>query len=82
MEVMPGCLELETFFRRSTSSAGAEPMSPLSTPHAGMLPVINEECVAQAVRTGLASRHDQPALGFDRKNYFYPICRRLPDFTI
>jgi aspartyl-tRNA(Asn)/glutamyl-tRNA(Gln) amidotransferase subunit B len=39
----------------------------------GMLPVINEECVEQAVRTGLGlkaqinlKRH------FDRKNYFYP----------
>ena len=39
----------------------------------GMLPVINEFCVAQAVRTGLglkAEIHLESA--FDRKNYFYP----------
>lgn len=39
----------------------------------GMLPVINEECVRQAVRTGLglkAQIHNRSI--FDRKNYFYP----------
>ncbi|MEO0635786.1 MAG: Asp-tRNA(Asn)/Glu-tRNA(Gln) amidotransferase subunit GatB [Pseudomonadota bacterium] len=39
----------------------------------GMLPVINEECVRQAVRTGLglkAKIHNRSV--FDRKNYFYP----------
>src|SRR5208337_2126592 len=39
----------------------------------GMLPVINEECVAQAVRTGLGlkARINHRSV-FDRKNYFYP----------
>ena len=39
----------------------------------GMLPVINEECVAQAVRTGLGlkARINNRSV-FDRKNYFYP----------
>ena len=39
----------------------------------GMLPVINEECVRKAVRTGLGL-HAQINLRsvFDRKNYFYP----------
>ena len=39
----------------------------------GMLPVINEECVRQAVRTGLglAARINLKSV-FDRKNYFYP----------
>src|ERR1700694_2570382 len=39
----------------------------------GMLPVINRECVAQAVRTGLGlkARINHRSI-FDRKNYFYP----------
>jgi aspartyl-tRNA(Asn)/glutamyl-tRNA(Gln) amidotransferase subunit B len=39
----------------------------------GMLPVINEECVRQAVRTGLGlkARINNRSI-FDRKNYFYP----------
>ncbi|MBN9023140.1 MAG: Asp-tRNA(Asn)/Glu-tRNA(Gln) amidotransferase subunit GatB, partial [Rhizobiales bacterium] len=39
----------------------------------GMLPVINKECVAQAVRTGLGlnARINLESV-FDRKNYFYP----------
>ena len=39
----------------------------------GMLPVINQECVAQAVRTGLGlkARINLQSV-FDRKNYFYP----------
>ncbi len=39
----------------------------------GMLPVINKECVAQAVRTGLGlnARINRFSV-FDRKNYFYP----------
>ncbi|WP_319529051.1 Asp-tRNA(Asn)/Glu-tRNA(Gln) amidotransferase subunit GatB [uncultured Cohaesibacter sp.] len=39
----------------------------------GMLPVINEECVRQAIRTGLglnAAINNRSV--FDRKNYFYP----------
>ncbi len=39
----------------------------------GMLPVINEECVAQAVRTGLGLKAAINLKSvFDRKNYFYP----------
>jgi len=39
----------------------------------GMLPVINRECVAQAVRTGLALKAKINCRStFDRKNYFYP----------
>jgi len=39
----------------------------------GMLPVINRECVAQAVRTGLALKATiNRRSTFDRKNYFYP----------
>lgn len=39
----------------------------------GMLPVINEECVRQAVRTGLGLKAQINKYSvFDRKNYFYP----------
>jgi aspartyl-tRNA(Asn)/glutamyl-tRNA(Gln) amidotransferase subunit B len=39
----------------------------------GMLPVINAECVRQAVRTGLGLKAQiNPRSVFDRKNYFYP----------
>src|ERR1700677_106111 len=38
----------------------------------GMLPVINRECVAQAVRTGLGLQAEINLMSrFDRKNYFY-----------
>src|SRR5512136_2697827 len=39
----------------------------------GMLPVINEECVRQAIRTGLGLEAKINLRSvFDRKNYFYP----------
>jgi len=39
----------------------------------GMLPVINEECVRQAIRTGLGLKAEINLYSvFDRKNYFYP----------
>jgi aspartyl-tRNA(Asn)/glutamyl-tRNA(Gln) amidotransferase subunit B len=39
----------------------------------GMLPVINEECVRQAIRTGLGLKAKINLKSvFDRKNYFYP----------
>jgi aspartyl-tRNA(Asn)/glutamyl-tRNA(Gln) amidotransferase subunit B len=54
---------------------GAEPNSQVSFVDAafpGMLPVINRECVAQAVRTGLGlNAHINLVSRFDRKNYFY-----------
>src|ERR671935_18283 len=58
------------------STAFGEPNSHVSLVDAampGMLPVINEECIKQAVRTGLglkAQIHLKSV--FDRKNYFYP----------
>ncbi|MBY0612302.1 MAG: Asp-tRNA(Asn)/Glu-tRNA(Gln) amidotransferase subunit GatB [Beijerinckiaceae bacterium] len=63
-------------FSGSSTGFGAEPNSHVSLVDAampGMLPVINEECVAQAIRTGLglnAKIHLRSV--FDRKNYFYP----------
>src|SRR6202789_3652911 len=55
---------------------GGEPNSHVSLVDAampGMLPVINEECVRQAVRTGLGlNAQINRRSVFDRKNYFYP----------
>ncbi|HET6467092.1 MAG TPA: Asp-tRNA(Asn)/Glu-tRNA(Gln) amidotransferase GatCAB subunit B, partial [Geminicoccaceae bacterium] len=55
---------------------GAEPntqVSPIDAGMPGMLPVINQRCVEQAVRTGLGLKAEINRLSvFERKNYFYP----------
>lgn len=63
-------------FSGASTAFGAEPNSQVSHVDAampGMLPVINAECVAQAVRTGLGlnAKINLHSV-FDRKNYFYP----------
>src|SRR3979409_1427290 len=60
----------------ASTAFGGEPNSHVSLVDAampGMLPVINEGCVKQAVRTGLGlkARINLKSV-FDRKNYFYP----------
>ncbi|MCZ4260902.1 Asp-tRNA(Asn)/Glu-tRNA(Gln) amidotransferase subunit GatB [Limimaricola sp. G21655-S1] len=63
-------------FSGASTEFGAEPNSNVSFIDAGMpgmLPVINEGCVAQAVRTGLGLKAEiNLRSAFDRKNYFYP----------
>ncbi|MDY6858246.1 MAG: Asp-tRNA(Asn)/Glu-tRNA(Gln) amidotransferase subunit GatB [Pseudomonadota bacterium] len=63
-------------FSGASTQFGAEPNSNVSFVDAampGMLPVINEFCVAQAVRTGLGLKAQINLMSaFDRKNYFYP----------
>jgi aspartyl-tRNA(Asn)/glutamyl-tRNA(Gln) amidotransferase subunit B len=62
-------------FSGAATEFGAEPHSQVSFVDAGfpgMLPVINRECVAQAVRTGLGLNAEINLWSrFDRKNYFY-----------
>src|SRR5437667_8960870 len=63
-------------FSGASTEFGGEPNTHVSLVDAampGMLPVINEECVRQAVRTGLGlnARINLRSV-FDRKNYFYP----------
>src|SRR5258707_2650041 len=63
-------------FSSASTALGGEPNSHVSLVDAampGMLPVINAECVRQAVRTGLGlkARINLNSV-FDRKNYFYP----------
>ena len=63
-------------FSGASTAFGAEPNSNVAFVDAGMpgmLPVINEGCVAQAVRTGLGLKAQINLWSaFDRKNYFYP----------
>jgi len=62
-------------FSGASTAFGAEPNSQVSLVDAampGMLPVLNGECVRQAVRTGMAIEAQINAWSrFDRKNYFY-----------
>jgi aspartyl-tRNA(Asn)/glutamyl-tRNA(Gln) amidotransferase subunit B len=63
-------------FSGASTEFGGDPNSHVSLVDAampGMLPVINEECVRQAIRTGLGlkARINLRSV-FDRKNYFYP----------
>ena len=63
-------------FSGASTEFGAAPNSNVAFLDAampGMLPVINEFCVAQAVRTGLGLKaRINRRSAFDRKNYFYP----------
>jgi aspartyl-tRNA(Asn)/glutamyl-tRNA(Gln) amidotransferase subunit B len=63
-------------FSGASTAFGGEPNSHVSLVDAampGMLPVINEACVRQAVRTGLGLNAKINLRSvFDRKNYFYP----------
>ncbi len=63
-------------FSGASTKFGAEPNSNVAFVDAampGMLPVINEYCVEQAVRTGLGLKAEINLFSaFDRKNYFYP----------
>jgi aspartyl-tRNA(Asn)/glutamyl-tRNA(Gln) amidotransferase subunit B len=62
-------------FSGAATAFGAEPNSQVSLVDAampGMLPVLNKECIRQAVRTGMAIEAQINAWSrFDRKNYFY-----------
>jgi aspartyl-tRNA(Asn)/glutamyl-tRNA(Gln) amidotransferase subunit B len=63
-------------FSGASTAFGAEPNANVAFVDAampGMLPVINEACIAQAVRTGLGLKaRINLTSAFDRKNYFYP----------
>jgi aspartyl-tRNA(Asn)/glutamyl-tRNA(Gln) amidotransferase subunit B len=76
MEVHAQVNSESKLFSGASTTFGGEPNAHVSLVDAampGMLPVINEECVRQAIRTGLglnAKINNQSV--FDRKNYFYP----------
>ena len=75
LEVHAQVISKAKLFSGAATEFGAPPNSQVSFIDAafpGMLPVINRECVAQAVRTGLGlNAHIHLVSRFDRKNYFY-----------
>ena len=76
MEVHAQVTSKSKLFSGASTAFGGEPNSHVSLVDAampGMLPVINEECIRQAVRTGLGLNAKINLRSvFDRKNYFYP----------
>ena len=76
MEIHAQVTSRSKLFSGAPTAFGAEPNDNVSLVDAampGMLPVINRECVAQAVRTGLGLKAQiNHRSVFDRKNYFYP----------
>ncbi len=76
LEVHAQVLSKAKLFSGASAEFGGEPNDHVSLVDAampGMLPVINEFCVEQAVRTGLGLRAEiNKRSVFDRKNYFYP----------
>ncbi|WJR81320.1 Asp-tRNA(Asn)/Glu-tRNA(Gln) amidotransferase subunit GatB [Bradyrhizobium sp. NP1] len=76
MEVHAQVTSNSKLFSGASTAFGGEPNSHVSLVDAampGMLPVINEECIRQAVRTGLGLNAQINLRSvFDRKNYFYP----------
>jgi aspartyl-tRNA(Asn)/glutamyl-tRNA(Gln) amidotransferase subunit B len=76
LEVHAQVTSQSKLFSGASTAFGGDPNSHVSLVDAampGMLPVINAECVRQAVRTGLGlnARINLKSV-FDRKNYFYP----------
>lgn len=76
MEVHAQVIAESKLFSGAATSFGAEPNSQVSLVDAampGMLPVLNEYCVEQAIRTGLGlNAQINKTSVFERKNYFYP----------
>ena len=75
MEVHAQVASQSKLFSGAPTRFGADPNQNVSLVDAampGMLPVINEECVHQAIRTGLGLNAKINCYSvFDRKNYFY-----------
>ena len=75
LEVHAQVLSKSKLFSDSPTKFGSEPNTQVSLVDAafpGMLPVINEFCIKQAVKTGigLKAKINKKSI-FDRKNYFY-----------
>ena len=88
LEVHAQVVSQAKLFSGASATYGGEPNAQVSLVDAafpGMLPVLNEHCVAQAVRTGLGLDARVNLLSrFDRKNYFYadlPAGYQISQFT-
>ncbi|MDD2703789.1 MAG: Asp-tRNA(Asn)/Glu-tRNA(Gln) amidotransferase subunit GatB [Acidocella sp.] len=75
LEIHAQVISQSKLFSGASATYGGAPNAHVSFVDAGfpgMLPVINQECVAQAVRTGLGLKAEINLFSrFDRKNYFY-----------
>ncbi len=75
LEIHAQVVSQAKLFSGASATYGGAPNAHVSFVDAGfpgMLPVINQECVAQAVRTGLGLQAQINLMSrFDRKNYFY-----------
>ena len=88
MEVHAQVISASKLFSGASARFGAAPNAHVSLVDAampGMLPVLNIECVRQAIKTGLGLRAQINAYSvFDRKNYFYadlPQGYQISQFT-
>ncbi len=88
LEVHAQVVSEAKLFSGASATYGGEPNAQVSLVDAafpGMLPVLNEHCVAQAVRTGLGLDARVNLMSrFDRKNYFYadlPAGYQISQFT-
>lgn len=75
LEIHAQVISESKLFSGAATAFGAEPNSQVSFVDAampGMLPVVNTECIRQAIRVGLAIEGEiSRRTVFDRKNYFY-----------
>src|SRR3984957_473004 len=85
LEVHAQVTSKSKLFSGASTEFGGDPNSHVSLVDAampGMLPVINEACVKQAVRTGLGLQAQINLRSmFDQKNYFYPDLRQGYQFS-
>ncbi len=88
LEVHAQVVSHSKLFSGAATEFGAEPntqVSPVDAGFPGMLPVINQVCVEQAIRTGLGLNAQINMVSvFDRKNYFYadlPNGYQISQFT-
>src|SRR5215472_4315314 len=76
LEIHAQVISEAKLFSGAPTVFGADPNTQVSLVDAampGMLPVLNQYCVEQAVRTGLGLNAQINRLSvFERKNYFYP----------
>jgi len=76
LEVHAQIISKSKLFSGASTNFGSEPNTQVSLVDAampGMLPVVNKDCVEQAIKTGLGlnAQINKRSI-FDRKNYFYP----------
>ena len=76
LEIHAQIVSKSKLFSGASTDFGSEPNTQVSLVDAampGMLPVINKDCVGQAIKTGLGlNAQINKRSVFDRKNYFYP----------